>query len=188
MQPESPQDNSGQAPAGERREFLKKALSAALGGATMAAPAAAGLAVYLDPLRRKAPAGRFVRVTTLEALPADGSPKKFPIIVSRVDAWNKTPATPVGAVYVRRTKEGALQAHNVACPHAGCFVDFQPERNGYFCPCHNSTFGLDGKIADEKSPSPRGLDELKVELRNEKEVWVHFQNFHAGHAKKIPVA
>ena len=188
MQPETQPDAGASPPEEQRREFLKKALSVALGGATMAVPTAAGLAVYLDPLRRKAPPGKFVRVTTIEALPADGVPKKFPIISSREDAWNKTPATPIGAVYLRRTKEGALQAHNVACPHAGCFVDYKPESNGYFCPCHNSTFNLDGQIADEKSPAARGLDELKVEVRNNKEIWVHFQNFYAGHAEKIPVA
>src|SRR5438309_4689223 len=44
----------------------------------------------------------------------------------------------LGAVYLRRTPDGKLQAFNVVCPHAGCFVDFLPERGMYLCPCHNS--------------------------------------------------
>ena len=32
------------------------------------------------------------------------------------------------------------------------------------------------------------LDGLQVEIRNEKEVWVKFQNFQTGHSEKIPVA
>jgi Rieske Fe-S protein len=67
-------------------------------------------------------------------------------------------------------------------------VDYVPARNGFFCPCHNSTFKLDGAIADSKSPSPRAMDSLPVEIRGGKEVWVKFQNFRAGLAEKVPVA
>ena len=38
-----------------------------------------------------------------------------------------------------------------------------------------------------KSPSPRGLDELEVEIRSDNEIWVKFQNFRAGEKEKIPV-
>ncbi|HVY70044.1 MAG TPA: Rieske (2Fe-2S) protein, partial [Verrucomicrobiae bacterium] len=105
----------------------------------------------------------------------------------RQDAWNKFTNVPVGAVYLRRVGEKTVEAFNVVCPHAGCFVDFMPERKSYLCPCHNSTFGLDGKIQDAKSPSPRGLDSLEVELRDGGEIWVRFQNYQAGHHEKIPV-
>ena len=82
--------------------------------------------------------------------------------------------------------DGTVRARNVACPHAGCFVEYRSGRNHYFCPCHNSSFGLDGKVQDPKSPSPRALDDLKVEIRNGGEVWVTFQNFRAGVHDKIP--
>jgi len=58
---------------------------------------------------------------------------------------------------------------------------------GYFCPCHRSSFTLDGAILDPKSPSPRPLDDLPVEIRNGTEIWVKFQNFRAGTHDKIPV-
>ena len=45
---------------------------------------------------------------------------------------------------------------------------------------------LDGSVNDPKSPSPRGLDELGVEIRNEREVWVRFQNFRPGAHERIP--
>jgi len=104
-----------------------------------------------------------------------------------VDAWSRTPNVPVGAVYLQRVGENKVRALNVVCPHAGCFVDYRPANGNYFCPCHNSSFALDGKILDPKSPSPRGLDELPVEVRNGTEVWVTFQNFRAGVHEKIPV-
>lgn len=175
-------------PSPERRDFLKKACAAGLGTATVLVPAAAGLTVLLDPLRRKSAAGEKMLITSLEALPRDGTPQKFAILANRVDAWNNLPNAPVGAIYLRRTGEKSAEALNVVCPHAGCFVDFRSEKKDYYCPCHNSSFGINGSISDPKSPSPRGLDALEVEVRNEKEVWVLFQNFQTGHSEKIPVA
>lgn len=180
------QDLNASDPA--RRDFFKKASAIMLGGVAGSIPAAAGLAVFFDPLRRKGAAGEFARVTTLEALPADGVPRKFSIVAERSDAWNKFPQVPIGAVYLRRTAEKQVEAFNAICPHAGCFVDFLAARNVFFCPCHNSSFAPDGAIADPKSPSPRALDALQVELRNESEIWVLFQNFRAGEAEKVPLA
>ena len=168
-----------------RRDFFTKAGAVIIGAVTLVVPAVSGLLLLLSPLRRRAQAGDTVRVTSLPALPQDGQPRKFPVLAERVDAWNRTPNVPVGAVYLRRTGPREVRAFNVACPHAGCFVDFQPAQDHYHCPCHNSSFSLDGKILDPKSPSPRGLDELAVELRGD-EIWVKFQNFRAGVKDRIP--
>jgi menaquinol-cytochrome c reductase iron-sulfur subunit len=172
----------------DRRDFFKRLITGLIGAVLGLVPVAAGLTVFLDPLRRKTASTGAVRVATLEALPSDGIPRKFPVLATRTDAWNKFSQVPVGAVYLRRSSELEVQALNVVCPHAGCFVDFLPERGRYLCPCHNSTFSIAGKIDDPKSPAARGLDVLEVEIRNQKEIWVKFQNFQAGSAEKIPVA
>ena len=171
----------------ERRDFLKKAAAAGIGGAIVMVPLAAGATVLLDPLWRKAAAGEMVFITSLDSLPVDGPPRKFAILAGRVDAWNKFPNAPIGAIYLRRVGDQTVEALNVICPHAGCFVDFRPNQKDFFCPCHNSSFALSGSIADPKSPSPRGLDHLETEIRNGSEVWVRFQNFQTGHQEKIPV-
>ena len=154
-----------------------------MGGTLGAVPVLAGIAVYLDPLRHKADAGLLVRVTALESLPDDGTPVMFPVIATRTDAWNKAIA-PVGAVYVRRVKPDQVQVFNVTCPHAGCAVEFHPEMDGYFCPCHNSLFSLAGKRSED-SPAARDLDSLKCEIRKGSEVWVEFQNFETGKTEKV---
>ncbi len=169
----------------DRRSFFKKTLSVVIGGIITLVPITAGIFVYLDPLRRKSKVSGAVRVAALSALPNDSIPRKFPVIAAKEDAWNKYPNVPIGAVYLRRTGEKIVQAFNVVCPHAGCFVDYLPERNTYLCPCHNSTFALDGTVSEPKSPSPRGLDNLEVEIRGE-EIFVKFQNFRTGEAKRIP--
>ena len=175
-------------PNPERRDFVKKACAVCLGTAGVLIPVAAGISVLTDPLRRKTAAGEKQMVTTLDALPADGTPQKFAIMADRVDAWTKFPNAPVGAIYLRKTGEKSVEAINVVCPHAGCFVDFRLEKKDFYCPCHNSAFAIDGKIADPRSPSPRGLDTLETEIRNEHEVWVQFQNFQTGTSEKLPVA
>ena len=183
-------DKSTNAVADEipRRSFFKEAAAVVIGGVAVLVPAAAGLLVFLDPLRKKGKAvSNAIRVASLSAVPNDNQPHKFPVIASRTDAWNKFPSTPIGAVYLRRTGEKTIEALNVVCPHAGCFVDFLPSRACFHCPCHNSTFAMDGKINDPKSPSPRPLDTLPVEIRGE-EIYVTFQNFRAGVAEKIPEA
>jgi Rieske Fe-S protein len=171
-----------------RRDFVKKVLAGTIGAVLGLVPIVAGLTVFLDPLRRKTAASGAVRVTTLEALPNDGVPRKFPVLSSRVDAWNKFRQAAIGAVYLRRTGEDKVEAFNVVCPHAGCFVDYLADRGHYLCPCHNSTFGITGKVDSPSSPAPRGLDSLEVEIREGKEIWVKFQNFQAGHADKVPTA
>ena len=178
---------SPDSPPPDRRNFLVKAAAVVIGAIVTVIPPLAGLFVFLDPLRRKSEAGGAVLVASLNALPETGEPRKFPVLATRVDAWNRTPNVPVGAVYLQRLPGNKVRALNVVCPHAGCFVDFRPRQDHYFCPCHNSSFGRDGKILDPKSPSPRGLDELAVEVRHGTEVWVTFRNFRAGVHEKIPV-
>jgi len=186
MNPSEQQDKPAQP---ERRDFLAKSAAVCLGTITVLIPAGAGIATMLDPLRRKATAGTFVPVTTLSALPEDGTPRRFEIIADRVDAWNKFPQVPIGAIYLRRIGTEQVEALNVTCPHAGCPVEYKPASHFFLCPCHDSRFNLNGSlVAGAKSPSPRGMDTLPVEVRNGAEVWVKFENFEAGTAKKIPLA
>ncbi len=172
----------------QRRNFLKEAAAIILGTIGGVIPVLAGLVVLFDPVRRRQKGSLDkIRVTTLEAVPEDGLPRKFPILADRTDAWNRFPSAPIGAVYLRRTSKTSVEALNVVCPHAGCFVDYRSDSKSFFCPCHNSSFALNGKIADPKSPSPRAMDGLEVEVRNGSEIWVKFQNFRTGQAEKVPL-
>ncbi len=174
-------------PVAARRNFLKEGLAALLGSIVAVIPGLAGLAVFLDPLRRKGGSqGRLIRVASMGAIPADGTPAKFSVVADKIDAWNKFSETPIGAVYLRRDGPDKIVALNVVCPHAGCFVTLQKSGKEFLCPCHDSRFALDGRITSPSSPSPRGLDSLEVELRKD-EIWVRFQNFQPGKKEKAPV-
>jgi Rieske Fe-S protein len=111
------------------------------------------------------------------------------VIADQVDAWNKFPNVAVGAVYLRKVGANKVEALNVTCPHAGCPVEYKAAGGNFLCPCHDSRFNLDGTlVAGARSPSPRRMDALDVEIRGQTEVWVKFQNFEAGNSERIPVA
>lgn len=192
--PYSPPNQASEA-TNSRRAFLKRAFTLLLGGIATLFPVGAGFTLLLDPLRRaKTRAtngpGRWVRVTQLEAVPPNGIPQRFPVIAQRTDVWNKYKNMPIGAVYLRRTGPNHVHvsALNVICPHAGCFVDFHKDKKLFICPCHDSSFALDGEINDPNSPSPRPMDGLEVEVRGKGEVWVNFKNFQSGIPKKVATA
>lgn len=169
-----------------RRSFLTNVSALVVGAFASLVPLAASAMALLDPLRKDAGNSDMVLVTKLAAVPEDGTPKKFTVRQDRVDAWSTQANTPVGAVYLRRT--GAdVSALNVVCPHAGCFVGLAQDRSRFGCPCHNSSFDLNGAVNDPSSPSPRDMDSLPVELRNGDEVWVRFQNFLPGRHDKTAV-
>jgi menaquinol-cytochrome c reductase iron-sulfur subunit len=170
----------------KRRGFLRKALAFFAGSLALLTPAAVGIVAFLNPLRQKSRVSGFIKVTNLDALPADGSPQKFPVIADRTDAWNFFPNVPVGAVFLRRAGKDRVEALQVVCPHAGCSIGVEAAGNEkkYFCPCHAASFDLAGKRLDADSPSPRNMDSLETEIRNN-EVWVKFQNYRTGTANKI---
>ena len=180
-------DEKVEPPAEPRRSFLTSMSAIVLGAVASIVPVAAGVTALLDPLRKKEIGSAQVFVTRLSAVPEDGSPKKFTVEMDRVDAWATHKSTPVGAVYLRRTETGAVAALNVVCPHAGCFVGLAEDKSRFGCPCHNSSFDLDGEVNDPSSPSPRDMDSLEVDVRNGDEIWVAFQNFLPGRHDKTPV-
>lgn len=173
-----------------RRGFVAKAVATVVGGLLVVCPFLAGLRVFADPLRRTSGRGDFLPVTQLDAIPADGSPRRFPVIAVRRDAWTKYPPAPIGEVYLRRVSTDAkVEAFNVICPHLGCSVAFNAPRDIFQCPCHTSAFALDGAVLS--GPSPRGLDSLECEIRTGRggeEVWVKFENFYTGRTAKEPKA
>lgn len=173
-----------------RRGFVMRLLAIVTGGVAVVVPAAVALVAALDPvLRQKRKSGaNWIRVTSLDSVPADGLPVRFPLEARQRDAWTVYPRQPIGAVYLRRIgTESTPRAFTDECPHLGCSVAFKDNLNTFQCPCHNSTWKLDGsRINPETCPSPRDLDELDVEIR-EGDVYVDFQRYRSGISEKQPV-
>ena len=158
-----------------RRSFLYNAVTLTLSAILGLAPLLTGLAVFFDPLRRRGKAakaedaGNWLRIASLDAVPADGVPRQFPVIADQVDAWNRTPNQPVGLLDLRRKPDSKdVEVFTAVCPHAGCFVAVVEKENQkqFLCPCHNSAFDLEGEkieVAGVSHPSPRSMDSLNVD-------------------------
>ncbi len=171
-----------------RRSFLIR-LGAILAVLTAAiVPVGAGLIAFLNPLHQKRRETEMTLVTKLAVLPESGAPRRFTIEADRVDGWTTHVNSPIGSVYLRRTGDDGVAALNVQCPHAGCFVGVAADERSFACPCHGSSFNLDGTIADPSSPSPRSMDALEVEIRNGDEIWVRHQSFQPGVSHKTALA
>ena len=76
--------------------------------------------------------------------------------------------TPSGAkaVIARHGQTGAVEdfvALSSVCPHLGCQVHFEAQKNRFFCPCHNGTFDPNG-VATGGPPKQANQTLLKFPL------------------------
>ncbi len=168
-----------------RRAFFAM-LTAGLGALVGAIAIVPGLGLLAAPLRRAIVrgAGDPLRV----AADHDVKPEK-PVRVTAVgemqDAWLRLDHVTVGSCWLVRATEGApIRAFSTVCPHLGCGVDWNEATGKFDCPCHASSFDLQGRCLS--GPSPRGLDELEVSLDGA-EVLVRYQRFRTGTPKKEPI-
>ena len=170
---------------GRQRRTVLKWLSAGLMAAVGAVLAVPALRVISFPLRRRTVRGGDdpIAVGDLARLP-EGVPVRATVTAaSRVDAWSRASASPLGAVWLLR-RGAKVTAYATTCPHAGCFVDFDEARRRFQCPCHESAFDLDGRRV--AGPAPRAMDTLETELRGTT-VLVRFQRFRQATADKEPI-
>ena len=203
----------------KRRSFLVEIAAVVVGGLASLGPLAVGLyAVLSEPFRPRKTPGKFSRgdggaggsadeyfVTTMDSLSNDGMPRRFEVIANKFDAWNFVPNQPIGAIYLSKQdaspegeqsfvdgdgKKWDVVAFHATCPHAGCSVSFEQTASAFLCPCHNSSFNMDGTKRDAEgshNPSPRPLDRLNVNVVKLAlgVVCVDFFDFYTGLSNKI---
>jgi cytochrome b6-f complex iron-sulfur subunit len=59
---------------------------------------------------------------------------------------------------------GQLTMLSAVCTHAGCIVEWSAAAGQFICPCHRSSFDIDGSVLS--GPAPRPLPKLAVRVRN----------------------
>ena len=95
-------------------------------------------------------------------------PAKTASIVTAGAVEQFTPATvtaiPVGQFYLACLADGSFLALSRTCTHLGCSVPWDEEKNQFVCPCHGSTFSLNGEVLS--APAPRPLDTYPVRIEN----------------------
>jgi menaquinol-cytochrome c reductase iron-sulfur subunit len=172
-------------PTEARRRFLAT-LTAALGGVAGALAIVPGLGFLVGPLRRATTRGaeQPLRVAA-ERDVRPGKPLRVTAVGERDDAWLRLDHVTLGSCWlVRATDSAPVRAFSTVCPHLGCGVDFNDKTGKFDCPCHASSFDLDGRCLS--GPSPRGLDELEVHADG-RDLLVRYQRFRNGTSKKEPI-
>ena len=129
-----------------RRDFLKMGLGAL---SVLTALEVGGAALLF--LRARSQEGDFGGVITA------GKPASFP--PGSVTEFARH------AFFLIRSQDGGFLAVYRRCPHLGCTVEWEAERQCFNCPCHASTFNIYGEY--ERSPVPRPLDLFAVTINND---------------------
>jgi cytochrome b6-f complex iron-sulfur subunit len=136
-------------------ESKRKFIGICLGG--IGALAVAGIAAVTYPLFR------YYLVP-----PPDTSGKgKTKIPLKDISAGNAVffELNGTAAVLVRK-QDGTLVALSAVCPHLGCIVQWEIERQDFLCPCHAGYFTPDGVVIS--GPPPQAL--AKIPFVVEKDV------------------
>lgn len=118
--------------------------------------------------------GVIVGATMFEALtpPArsiDGTTKAGRVSVARLP--DLKPGVPLrtdygdAAIFVVKTPAGKLHVFDAACPHVRCRLVFNEATGEFDCPCHKSSFSLDGVRLG--GPAPRDMTNARFEVVND---------------------
>jgi menaquinol-cytochrome c reductase iron-sulfur subunit len=162
---------AGQPLQGNRRSFLAALLAVGSGliGALLAVPL---VRFSLFPLLRRTTELKSSPVGAVSEFSAAAGPVLRTIEIDQVDGWRKTISEK--AVYVTKDARGNLRVLTAICPHLGCTVPWNKEKNQFICPCHGATFTADGTRVS--GPSQRGMDTL-VSSVQDGQLLVQFQYF-----------
>lgn len=115
---------------------------------------------FLRP-RINAATDRWLDVAPLSEL-TGSQPITKKVVAEHIAGWAIT--TEEHNVFVLPARSN--QVVSAVCPHEGCEVLWEKERNRFSCPCHESYFSADG--ARLSGPSPRGLDPLPARVQDGK--------------------
>jgi menaquinol-cytochrome c reductase iron-sulfur subunit len=131
----------------------------ALMGAALAIPA--GIYLLFPPRARKktewVDVGDITRMTLQE-------PEEVVFRRTRIDGWKVT--SEKSTAWVVRISDSDVVAFAPQCTHLGCAYHWVERTKEFLCPCHTSTFGLDGRVLS--GPAPRPLDRYLVRIQNNK--------------------
>src|SRR6201993_4690584 len=144
-----------------RRSFLTVLLG--FGSAVMGAALSVPLIRFaLHPLVATTTKIGWSDVGKLDEFTSLSAPVKKIIKVEQRDAWRKIVSEK--PVYVMPPKDGAVRVLSPICPHLGCSIPWNEEKQEFICPCHVAVFSRDGtKIS---GPAPRPMDDLDSKVEN----------------------
>jgi len=92
---------------------------------------------------------------------APASPVEMTFRRNRVDGWKVS--SEKSTAWVVREPDNSVVAFGPQCTHLGCAYHWDDKQTKFLCPCHNSLFGIDGKVL--AGPALRPLDRYDVKVQ-----------------------
>jgi menaquinol-cytochrome c reductase iron-sulfur subunit len=83
---------------------------------------------------------------------------------NRVDGWKVN--SEKSTAWVVKVADNQAIAFAPQCTHLGCAYHWDEANKNFLCPCHTSTFDIDGKVLS--GPAPRPLDRYMVKVEGTK--------------------
>ena len=145
----------------KRRSFLGAllALGSAFVGALLSVPL---MRFAIFPLIRRTTDLKSSPVGSLSEFSSLTEPAMRTIQIEQIDGWRKTVSEKI--VYITKDQRDQLSVLTSICPHLGCTVPWNKEKNQFICPCHGGTFSADGSRVS--GPSQRGMDTLETSVQD----------------------
>jgi cytochrome b6-f complex iron-sulfur subunit len=69
-----------------------------------------------------------------------------------------------GRFYLARLADGGFMALSLRCTHLGCSINWDDDKKRFICPCHSSSFAINGEV--ENPPAPSALDYFPIKIEN----------------------
>jgi menaquinol-cytochrome c reductase iron-sulfur subunit len=145
----------------DRRAFHLAAIYGiwAVMGAAFATPA---IAYLLFPPKSKKEAD-FIEAGDIAHLQPK-NPEEMVFRRNKIDGWKVT--SEKTTAWVIKTEANEVIAFAPQCTHLGCAYHWDERNKEFLCPCHTSTFGLDGSVLT--GPAPRALDRYMTKIEGNK--------------------
>ncbi|MBM3181301.1 MAG: ubiquinol-cytochrome c reductase iron-sulfur subunit [Chloroflexi bacterium] len=141
-----------------RRNFMKVAI-AGIGGLIGAALGLPAIPYIMGPALQKE-SDDWIQLGSISKVELN-IPTLFKKTIETQTGWINTEEE-ISAYVLTSNGQDYVVMSNV-CTHLACRVRWIPEKDSFFCPCHNGVFAKDGTVV--AGPPPRPLDrfESKVE-------------------------
>ncbi|HYI93714.1 MAG TPA: ubiquinol-cytochrome c reductase iron-sulfur subunit [Bryobacteraceae bacterium] len=121
-------------------------------------------AIYLlVPPKSKKNTSEWIEAGDISQLKAN-VPEEFVFRRNRLDGWKVT--SEKTTAWVIKQGDSDVVAFTPQCTHLGCAYSYDDKNKEFLCPCHTSTFGLDGKVLT--GPAPRALDRYETKIAGSK--------------------
>jgi menaquinol-cytochrome c reductase iron-sulfur subunit len=150
-----------QEPEPDRRTFLLSLIYGlwAFMGLMLAIPASVYLLWPPKPKKEDlwAEAGR------LSELQVD-TPAELVFRRNRVDGWKVS--SEKATTWAVKVSTDEVIAFGPQCPHLGCAYHWIAAKHEFLCPCHASTFSIQGEVLT--GPAPRALDRYDLKIERDK--------------------